>query len=447
MSVHRGGAAPWRLTARDLAQAVARRRLTCAEIMRAHLARCLEREPAIEAWAHFDAERAIQAAEAADARLASGAPARALEGVPVAVKDIIDVAGMPTRMGSPILAQNVARASAECVAQLEAAGAIVLGKTVTTEFAYYTPGKTRNPWNVAHTPGGSSSGSAAAVASGMVAGALGTQTNGSVIRPAAFCGIVGYKPGHGSVSNHGTLDPWPSVDHTGVLARSVADAAMLAHAIAAPGAAIPADVPEVSAPKLAAVRSPVWNEAEPAQRLAFARAIQRLQAAGATVTERELPAEFDQAHATMRTIMAYGAHAYFGRLRAERGADMSAQLRALIDEGAAISEEKFRAARGLQDKLKTAFAAYVAAYDAVVTPPAPGEAPATLAQTGNPAFCTIWSLLGVPAVTVPAELGPAGMPLGLQVVAPYRADAGALAAAAWCERVFAFDPLVNRERQ
>ncbi len=447
MSAHRGGAALWRLTARDLAQAVAQRRLTCAEIMRTHLARCLECEPAIEAWAHFDAERAIQAAEAADARLASGAPARALEGVPAAVKDIIDVAGMPTRMGSRIMAENVARTSAECVAQLEAAGAIVLGKSVTTEFAYYTPGKTRNPWNVAHTPGGSSSGSAAAVASGMVAGALGTQTNGSVIRPAAFCGIVGYKPSRGFVSNHGTLDPWPSVDHTGVLARSVADAAMLAHAIAGPGAVIPAELSEPSALKLAAVRSPVWNEAEPAQQQAFARAIQRLRAAGATVTERELPAEFDRAHATMRTIMAYGAHAHFGQLRAERGADMSAQLRALIDEGAALPEAPFRAALRLQENLKTACSSYCAAYDAVVTPPAPGAAPATLAQTGNPAFCTIWSLLGVPAVTVPAELGPAGMPLGLQVVAPYRADAGALAAAAWCERVFAFDPLVNREGQ
>lgn len=447
MSVHRGAAALWRLGARELAQGVAQRRYTCAEIMRAHLARCLEREPAIEAWAHFDAERAMQAAEAADARLASGAPARALEGVPVAVKDIIDVEGMPTRMGSPIMARNVARASAECVAQLEAAGAIVVGKTVTTEFAYYTPGKTRNPWNVAHTPGGSSSGSAAAVAAGMVAGALGTQTNGSVIRPAAFCGVVGYKPSHGSVSNHGTLDPWPSVDHTGVLARTVADAAVLAHAIAGPGAAIPAELPQPGATKLAAVRSPVWKDAGPAQQQAFARAIDRLRAAGATVTEQELPAAFDQAHATMRTIMAYGAHAHFGRLRGEHGADMSAQLRALIDEGAAISEDTFQAALRLQDGLRAAFAGYVAAYDAVVTPPAPGEAPATLEQTGSPAFCTIWSLLGVPAVTVPAELGPAGLPLGLQVTAAYRADAAALAAAAWCERVLAFDPLVNREGQ
>ena len=194
--------------------------LTAARLMRACLARCVEFEPKVLAWQHIDYERAMVLAEAADAARASGKPSGPLHGVPLAIKDIIDVAGMPTTMGSPIYAGNIAGETAQCVQKLEQAGAIIVGKTVATEFAYYTPGKTRNPWNAAHTPGGSSSGSAAAVACGMVPGALGTQTNGSVIRPAAFCGVVGFKPSYGMVSNHGTLDPWPTLDHTGVLVRS-----------------------------------------------------------------------------------------------------------------------------------------------------------------------------------------------------------------------------------
>ncbi|HWI15529.1 MAG TPA: amidase [Burkholderiales bacterium] len=443
--MQRGAGALWRLTLTQIVEGLREGRYTCAEIMRAHLTRCAALEPAVQAWEHFDAERAIAAAESADARLRSGAPVRALEGVPVGIKDIIDVAGMPTRMGSPIMADNVARTTAECVARLEAAGAIVLGKTVTTEFAYYTPGKTRNPWNAAHTPGGSSSGSAAAVACGMIAGALGTQTNGSVIRPAAFCGVVGYKPSFGAVPNHGTLDPWPSLDHTGVFARTVADAAQLAAVVTA--GAIPPDISPLALPRFAAVRSPVWNLAEPAQEQSFARAIDSLRAAGATVDERELPAAFNEAHTATRTLMAYEARAHFGKLRDDRGDAMSAQLKALIDEGAGITEEKYRDALALQGRLKTQFAAYVAAFDAVITPPAPGEAPNTLEQTGSPAFCTIWSLLGVPAITVPVELGPGGMPLGLQITAAFGAERVALSAALWCERVFAFAPLTARERE
>jgi len=442
--MQRGAGALWRLTLKQIVEGMREGRYTCAELMRAHLARCAALEPAVQAWEHFDAERAMAAAEAADARLRSGAPVRALEGVPVGIKDIIDVAGMPTRMGSPIMAGNVARATAECVARLEAAGAIVVGKTVTTEFAYYTPGKTRNPWNTAHTPGGSSSGSAAAVACGMIAGALGTQTNGSVIRPAAFCGVVGYKPGFGAVPNHGTLDPWPSLDHTGVLARTVADAAQLAAVITA--GAIPSDVLPIAPPRFAAVRSPVWNLAEPGQRECFERAIDSLRAAGATVDERELPIAFNDAHAATRTLMAYEACAHFGKLRDDRGDAMSTQLKALIDEGAAIPEEKYRDALALQRRLKAEFAAYAGVFDAVITPPAPGEAPGTLEQTGSPAFCTIWSLLGVPAITVPVELGRAGLPLGLQITTAFGAEAVALSAAQWCERVFAFAPLTAREQ-
>ena len=440
-----GSSALWALTMHGLVRAVREQRSTCAEIVRAHLKRCAEREPAVQAWEHLDAERAMAAAEAADARLRGGAAARALEGVPIGVKDIIDVAGMPTRMGSPVMRGNVASASAQCVARLEAAGAIVLGKTVTTEFAYYTPGKTRNPWNTSHTPGGSSSGSAAGVACGMIAGALGSQTNGSVVRPAAFCGVVGYKPSLGAVSSHGTLDPWPSLDHTGVFARTVADAALLASIVAEPASGISAEVKTLAAPRFAALRSPVWNLAEPAQQEAFREALARLRAAGADITERELPESYRDAHAATRAIMAREAHAHFGALRNERGDAMSAQLKQLIDEGAELPDSQYRDALALQHRLKAQFSEYLAPFDAVITPPAPGEAPATLEQTGSPAFCTLWSLLGVPALNVPMALGPAGLPLGLQIVAAYRAEDAALAAAAWCEKVFAFAPLTDRE--
>ncbi len=438
MSAPSAGRLPWRLSLREAVEGVHERRHTCAELMRAYLTRCAQRDPEVQAWEYLDAERAMIAAEAADARLNGGAAARALEGAALAIKDIIDVAGMPTRMGSATMAGNVPDTTAECVARLEAAGAIIVGKTVTTEFAYYTPGKTRNPWNTAHTPGGSSSGSAAAVACGMVPGALGTQTNGSVIRPAAFCGVVGYKPSFGSVPNHGTLDPWPSLDHTGVFARSVADAALLASVIADTGYAIPSNVADIGAPRLVAVRSPVWDLAEPAQRDCFAQAIERLRASGAVVAEHELPPEFRDAHAAMRTIMTHDARRHFGELRDARGDELSGQLRALIDEGAAVAEDQYAAALALQRNLKEAFAPFIAPFDAVITPPAPGEAPASREQTGNPAFCSIWSLLGVPAVTVPVSLGPNGMPLGLQIVAAFRADAKALGAAAWCERRFEF---------
>src|SRR5687767_7735624 len=252
----------YKLSLRELVAGVNEKRWSAAEVMRAHVQRIDAREPEVQAWEHLDADRAQREAEAAD-RSAAAAP---LKGVPVAVKDIIDVAGMPTRCGSPIHADAAPAAqSAECIQALERAGAIVLGKSVTTEFAYYTPRKTRNPWNPAHTPGGSSMGSAASVACGMAAGALGSQTNGSVIRPAAFCGVVGYKPSYGTVSNHGTLDSWPTLDHTGVFASHVTDAALLASVITKPGT-VTAGVLLPSHPlRLALVRTPVWHLAQRAQ--------------------------------------------------------------------------------------------------------------------------------------------------------------------------------------
>ena len=270
-----------------------------------------------------------------------------LHGIPVGIKDIIETQGIPTAMGSPIFDGYVPARSAALVQRAEAAGAFVLGKTVTTEFAYFTPGKTRNPWNAAHTPGGSSSGSAAAVAMGFLPGAVGTQTNGSMIRPAAFCGVVGYKPTAGLISLAGVHPFSPSLDQPGVFARSVPDAALLAAVLAATAddepatgtetKVIPSEVaPMVRALRLAAVRSPVWHLADPHAQEHFLEMVARLRAAGAQVEEQELPPAFESAHAVHRTIMyAEGARVFAELQRRDRNR-LSPRLNALIDEGLGI---------------------------------------------------------------------------------------------------------------
>jgi len=430
----------YKLSLREMVDGMRERRFGASALMRSCLARIAARDAQVQAWAHIDHERAMTLAESADA--AASEERGALHGVPLAIKDIIDVAGMPTRYGSRIY-ESAASAveSAECVQALERAGAIPIGKSVTTEFAYYTPGKTRNPWNPAHTPGGSSMGSAASVACGMVPGALGTQTNGSVIRPAAFCGAVGYKPSLGSVSNHGTLDPWPTLDHTGVFARNVGDAALLASVVAKPGVIAPVVLMPAHALKLAVVRSPVWGLTERSQRDALENNAAALGRAGATVDTAELPRMFEAAHKVQRTIMAYEGARHFGELRRRHRDLMSARFNALVDEGAGIAERDYRSALAATQDLRLAYSAFIAPFDALITPPAPGEAPATLEETGSPAFCTIWTLLGVPAITIPVGLGPAGVPLGLQVVGAAGEDDRTLASAAWCESHLPFGQL------
>jgi Asp-tRNA(Asn)/Glu-tRNA(Gln) amidotransferase A subunit family amidase len=418
------------LALRDIAAGVRDKRFSAREVVRAHAERIAMVEPKVQAWERLDLERALARADAIDAAGASGP----LAGVPLAIKDIIDVAGLPTRCGSPIYASAAPAArSASCVAALERAGAIVLGKTVTTEFAYYAPGKTRNPWNTAHTPGGSSMGSAASVACGMAAGALGTQTNGSVVRPAAFCGVVGFKPSFGSISNDGTMDPWPTLDHTGVFARDVADAAVLAAAIVENGRVSDSVKPLARPPRLARVRSPVWKLADSAQQERLMSNADTLARAGAEVVELDLPKAFEAAHGAQRVIMAFEAARHFGELQQRHRGDMSEQLNALLDEGAATAESRYRDALASAQALQAELASTYAAFDAIITPPATGEAPATLTETGSPAFCTIWTQMGVPAITIPVGLGPSGLPLGLQIVGRARDDAHLLDVAAWCE--------------
>jgi len=429
---------------REAAQAIRRGDLRSEDLTRALLERIEKHEGTVRAFQWIDPSRALDLARQADRQLQSKETLGPLHGIPVGIKDIIETQGIPTAMGSPIFEGYVPARSAALVRQAEAAGAFVLGKTVTTEFAYFHPGKTRNPWNPAHTPGGSSSGSAAAVAMGFLPGAVGTQTNGSVIRPAAFCGAVGYKPTAGLISLSGIHLFSPSLDQVGVFARSVPDVGLLAAALVGEGdnepvrdtgrGVLPSEMaPMVRPPRLAAVRSPVWHLAEPHAQKHFLEMVVRLRAAGAEVQEQELPPAFEEAHAVHRTIMyAEGARSFIELQRRQRE-KLSPRLNALVDEGIGIPDSDLARDLKRRNELAKELDGFLGAFDAAVTPPALGEAPADLTQTGDPAFCTIWSLCGVPAVTIPAGQGPHGLPLGLQIVGPRSADERVLAAAFWCD--------------
>jgi Asp-tRNA(Asn)/Glu-tRNA(Gln) amidotransferase A subunit family amidase len=429
---------------REAAQAVRRGDLSSEDLIRALLERIGKHENTVQAFQWIDPARALELARQADRQLRSKETVGPLHGVPIGIKDIIETRGIPTTMGSPVFDGYLPVRSAALVHRAEAAGAFVLGKTVTTEFAYFTPGKTRNPWNAAHTPGGSSSGSAAAVAMGFLPGAVGTQTNGSVIRPAAFCGVVGYKPTAGLIPLSGVHPFSPSLDQAGVFARSIPDAVLLAAVLAAKaddesatgtGTGMIANevAPMDRAPRLAAVRSPVWHLADLRAREHFLEMVARLRTAGAQVEEKELPPTFEGAHAVHRTIMyAEGARVFAELQRRDRDR-LSPRLNALIDEGLGIPDSDL--ARGLEKKEQFAreLDGFLSAFDGVITPPTLGEAPADLTQTGDPAFCTIWSLCGVPAVTIPAGRGAAGLPFGLQIVGPRFSDERVPSVAHWCD--------------
>ncbi len=402
------------------------------------LGKIREREPRVQAWAAFDGSRALALAQVCDEKRRSGAALGPLHGIPVGVKDIIDTSDLPTEMGSPVFAGNRPAANAAVVERLLAAGAYVLGKTVTTEVAFLHPGKTRNPRNPAHTPGGSSSGSAAAVAAGMVPGAIGTQTNGSVIRPAAFCGVVGFKPGFGLVPIAGVLPFSPSLDQLGVFARSVADAAALAAAIAEPGSISAGVAKQERAPRIAFLANFPWNAAEPEAAAHLKAVLARLAAAGASVAELSLEAALREAQRVHRTIMFYeGARQHASRQATQR-ASLSPELNAAIDEGLGIPDGDYARALEAAGEIRKRASDLFERCDVVASLPAPGVAPAGLDSTGDPSFCTLWSLTGFPSITIPTGLSAAGLPFGLQLAARSGAEDRLLSIAQWCEAVVAF---------
>jgi Asp-tRNA(Asn)/Glu-tRNA(Gln) amidotransferase A subunit family amidase len=385
-------------------------------------------DPSIEAFVYVDAA-------------ARACPEGPLRGIAVGVKDIVDTADFPTENGSVLCSGRRPLHDAAIVARLRAAGAVLLGKTVTTEFACFAPGKTRNPHDPARTPGGSSSGSAAAVAASMVPLAIGSQTNGSVIRPASFCGVYGLKPSYGLIPRTGVLTTSATLDHVGVFARDIDGLALIAETLIGFDASDPAtrplpppplrrvagEPPPVQ-PRLAFVQGPAWEEAEPATREAFAELAELL---GPAMVAIELPAAFAEAVAVHRTIWTAELAFHLADEHRHGRERLSDRLRQLIEAGQATSAPEYQRALAMRRSYRQALEELFQHVDAVVTPAAPGEAPRGLESTGSPAFCTLWSLTGSPAVSLPIMQGPNGLPLGCQLVGGMGDDARLLRTARW----------------
>jgi Asp-tRNA(Asn)/Glu-tRNA(Gln) amidotransferase A subunit family amidase len=431
-----------RLSASEAARLIRDGVISSEQFVDACLARVREVDSDIRAWAFLDPDHALEQARAADAWRLEGRPTGSLHGIPVAIKDIFDTADMPTENGSVLHAGRTPAHDATVVVRLRAAGAVILGKTVTTEFAYFSPGKTRNPHNLEHTPGGSSSGSAAAVAAEMVPVALGSQTNGSTIRPAAYCGVVGFKPTHGLISRHGALVLSRTLDHVGLFARTVDDIALVAETLVGfderdPDTRPRARLPFVRAaseepplpPMFAFVKTPYWERVDEDTKEGFAELIQQL---NDRVEEIELfpsaSEAWDWHRAIMEAEMAANLDGEWQRGR-ER---MSDALRAQIERGREMRALEYqRALSRIQPVHESFLELFEQRYDAILTPAAPSAAPKGLASTGDPSFCTLWTFCGMPAVSLPLLESPNGLPIGVQLVGPRDGDARLLRTARW----------------
>ena len=399
------------------------------ETVEAALAAIELRDGGLHAWKAVDAEFARRQARALDA----GPPRGPLHGIPVGVKDIFDTADLPTEYGSPIYRGHRPAADAACVAAARAAGAVILGKTVTTEFATMVPAATVHPRNPKHTPGGSSSGSAAAVAAGMVRFAYGTQTVGSIIRPAAYCGVVGYKPSYGMLSRSGMKMGAETLDTAGVIARTVEDATLLAGA-----SAMRSDLLErhpLENPRLGLCRSPNWHHMSPAGAAAFDSTARRLVSKGARLVDLEFA--FDELDAAASTILVYEMARGLAYEFANHRPRISPMLVERVDAGAAMPYSQYANALAYAAKCRGQMRDQANNVDAILTPSATGEAPLGLASTGNTAMNRLWTLLHGPCVTVPAGDGPGGLPLGVQLVGIPGSDSRTLAVARWVEQALA----------
>jgi len=409
--------------------------ITPAEIVERCLRRIDECDGGIQAWAYLAREEAQREAALLSGELKTRGPRGPLHGIPFGVKDIFDTAGMPTEWGSPICRGRLPGEDAALVAQLRKAGAIVLGKTHTTAFAYYDPGPTRNPHNLAHTSGGSSSGSAAAVAAGMIPFALGSQTQGSVLRPASFCGIVGLKPTFGRLPLQGVLPFAPSLDHAGLFTRTVEDMIFLWKALGNDALERPAEL------RLAFVPWPPDGGLEAEMSEAMNACRERLRASGAKVTE-VVPAQgFIALSQATRTVMKYEGARFHGERFREHGEKIGAALAALVKEGLSIAEEDYRQALRVLESCRREMAVLSSEHPVWLTPAALGPAPEGLASTGDPRCNLPFTALGVPALTLPFARSKKGLPLGLQLTAPAGREDLLLAAALACERVFGSLPI------
>lgn len=426
------GRRPATLSASEAAAAIRSGKLTSVDLVQQCIDRIVKLEDTVRAWTFFDPAHALRQAREADRLRLAKAPLGALHGVPVGIKDIFDTRDMPTENGTVLHAGRTPTEDATAVALLRAAGAVIMGKTVTTELAVYSPGKTRNPHDPNHTPGGSSSGSAAAVAAEMVPLAIGSQTNGSVIRPAAYCGVYGYKPTRGLVSLYGALAQSGPLDSIGMFARNIEDLALIGEQLMVNGRrSVLIDIaaqPPPTPPRIAFVKTPVWPKADAETQEAFTLLTQML---GSHVTEVELPDFFDKAIDCHGAIMLPDlAKSFAGEYERGRG-QLSTTLRNMIEDGqkrlAVDYNMALEQARRFYQNLLQIFAGY----DVILTPATTGTAPRGLESTGSPIFCTLWTLTGVPAISLPLLKGANGLPLGVQLVAARGDDARLLRTTRW----------------
>jgi Asp-tRNA(Asn)/Glu-tRNA(Gln) amidotransferase A subunit family amidase len=430
------------LSASEAARLIRDGIISSEQLVESCLVRIREVDAQVQAWAFLDPDHVLAQARAADTLRLSGQSTGPLHGVPIGIKDIFDTADMPTENGSVIYAGRTPSRDATVVSMLRAAGAVVMGKTVTTEFAYFFPGKTRNPQNSEHTPGGSSSGSAAAIAANMIPLAIGSQTNGSTIRPAAYCGVIGFKPTHGLISRYGAFALSRTLDHVGLFARSIDDIALLAEQLVGydendldtrPRARIPfinvaSEEPPLS-PMFAFIKTPMWERVDEDTKEGFAEIIEQL---GAQVEEVELFPSAGEAWQWHQHIMSAEMALNLEREWQHGRDQLSEQLRAQIERGQEVRAIDYQRALTRINPIHENFVElFEQRYDAILTPAAPGAAPKGLISTGDPSFCTLWTLCGMPCVTLPLLQSTDGLPIGLQLVGPRHGDARLLRTARW----------------
>jgi Asp-tRNA(Asn)/Glu-tRNA(Gln) amidotransferase A subunit family amidase len=415
-----------RLGATEAARKLATREITAVSLLSDCLERIAEREPTVHAWTFVDADGAMQRARVLDSQASAGL----LHGLPIAVKDLFDTFDMPTCYGSPIYAGHRPAADAACVALARAAGAIVVGKTVTTEFATFHPGPTCNPHNPKHTPGGSSSGSAAAVADWMVPLGFASQTAGSIVRPAAFCGVVGYKPTYGTINRVGVKMISDTLDTLGALARSVPDAALFVAALSDRRELL-LERPQADAPRVGLCRTYEWDRGRTETHAVFEDAARRLREAGASVRDVTLPPPFAGLVDAQIAIMVHEVAKSLSHEWLVHRDRLSREMIAMIEAGLAVTPERYDAARALARSSRMALVSVFESIDVVLAPSTVGVAPEGIQATGDPLFNRMWTLLHVPCVHLPLGRGPRGLPVGITVAGPLGADRATLAAADW----------------
>jgi Asp-tRNA(Asn)/Glu-tRNA(Gln) amidotransferase A subunit family amidase len=413
------------LSATEVVRGIAAGTFTCEAVVRACLARIADQDGMIQAWVNFDPDAALAQARALDRATTRGP----LHGLPIGVKDVIDTFDMPTEMGSPIYRGHRPPADGACVAQVRAAGAVILGKTVTCEFAGVTAGPTANPHEETHTPGGSSSGSAAAVADCMVPVAFGTQTGGSVLRPASYCGVIGYKPTYNAFNRFGVKPAAEGLDTIGLIARTLDDVAMVRAVLLG---ASPTPIVAVSAaPRIGLTRTHMWANAQPETVEAVEDAARRLDDAGAEIVEIALPDDFAGLGHAREIINDYERAMGMAHEWQHHRADISERLAKIIERGLGVAHADYVAAVQLAERCRAQLAGVFASADVLLAPCVRGEAPEGLHHTGDPSFQALWTLMHTPTVTLPTAVGPNGLPVGIQLVAPRYEDERLLAVSQW----------------